>query len=262
MLLDLSSISKVSYPDFIALMNQDNTPPGGIETLNYWITKGKIHRKSTILDLACSTGFSSRYCFQQTGAKSIGIDTSIDSINVANNKAREMGAATCVKFLNMDACKLTFENEKFTHVLAGCNFAFIQDRSIALDESLRTLSKNGAICVSNFYYRTPPPNEILEEVRHSIGFKPSHKWTYEYWLNFFQSKGLKLSHEHNYNLASIPETVLHRSIEQYIHKENTFTSTLIPEFKNEFFQKFYSIKKTLNSQRNYQGVSVQIWHKP
>lgn len=58
-------ILNMNYPDFVALMQQDNTPPGAEYTIDYWIKHGCINKKSHLLDLACSTGFSSRECFKK-----------------------------------------------------------------------------------------------------------------------------------------------------------------------------------------------------
>ena len=62
--LDLNTLS---YPDFVALMGQENTPPGGVQTVDswrrsaqQWWAAGASSGNLRVLDLACSTGFSGR----------------------------------------------------------------------------------------------------------------------------------------------------------------------------------------------------------
>lgn len=65
--LEAIDIDKISYPDFVGLTKQENTPPGAISTIEYWCDKANITNESFILDLACSTGFSLRMCSLKTG---------------------------------------------------------------------------------------------------------------------------------------------------------------------------------------------------
>ena len=41
-------ILNMNYPDFVALMQQDNTPPGAEYTIDYWIKHGCININSKI----------------------------------------------------------------------------------------------------------------------------------------------------------------------------------------------------------------------
>ncbi len=40
-------ILNMNYPDFVALMQQDNTPPGAEYTIDYWIKHGCINKSLT-----------------------------------------------------------------------------------------------------------------------------------------------------------------------------------------------------------------------
>ncbi|MBV6824219.1 class I SAM-dependent methyltransferase [Pseudomonas sp. PD9R] len=258
---DIPRISDMSYPDFIAFMKQDNTPPGGDATLNYWIRNSNIKPHSYLLDLACSTGYSSRYCFEKVHCSAEGIDISKSSIEIAREKTIELKATTHLDFLVADACKLPFKDGVFTHILAGCNFAFIHDRNIALLESARTLSNQGILCSSNFFYRKLPPEDLLDSVSHSLGFKPGPHWDLNFWTDFFNSVELELIDEKNYDLHRFSDDDLYRSIRQYIFNTNNFTSLLPTELKEEILSHFLEIRRPLNIQRDYQGVSLQLWRK-
>ena len=57
---NVEQIWQMAYPDFVAFIDQDNTPPGGEATVAWWIERAGIDADSHVLDLACNTGFSSR----------------------------------------------------------------------------------------------------------------------------------------------------------------------------------------------------------
>lgn len=77
---------------------------------------------------------------QKEGASAEGIDISESAVMVANEKAKKLKANNLLKYYVADACDLPFEDNSFTHVLGGCNFAFIQNRLIALNETHRCLN--------------------------------------------------------------------------------------------------------------------------
>lgn len=251
----------MSYPDFVAFIKQDNTPPGGASTLNYWIRNSHINPNSLLLDLACSTGFSSRYCFQKIGCHAKGIDISKSSIDIAREKAFELNATIELEFFVADTCKLPFKESAFTHILAGCNFAFIKNREAALKECTRVLARSGVICSSNFFYRRKPPDQIIESITRSLGFEPESHWDLNFWRDFFKSKSLELITEKTYSLHSVKDDELYNSIRQYIFSLNAFTSSLPTETKEEILSHFLEIRRPLNMQRDYQGVSLQLWRK-
>ncbi|MHA3316482.1 SAM-dependent methyltransferase [Yersinia pseudotuberculosis] len=255
------AIQTMNYPDFVALMKQDNTPPGGSYTLDYWIEHSNISKNSLLLDLACSTGYSSRYCYEKLNTLAQGIDISNVAINLAKEKASILGANDSLTYQVSDACELPFKSVYFTHILAGCNFAFIQERETALDEVIRVLKKGGVICTSNFYYRRTPESQIINNVYNAIGFKPDPKWDLQYWHDFFNHEKLELLHEKNYELTSQNYSDLQKNISNYIRKDNEFTRELDKKIQDAFYERFLSIREPLNTQRDYQGVTIQLWRK-
>lgn len=254
-------LRSMSYPDFVALMKQDNTPPGSAYTVDYWIEHAGISNNSVLLDLACSTGYSSRYCFSKTSSSAEGIDISEIAISTAREKAAAMGAQDKLRYQVSDACSLPFSDDTFTHILGGCNFAFIQERSKALAEVVRVLRPQGVICTSNFYYRKKPGQEIINSVYNAIGFRPDPDWTLKYWHDFFAREDLELYHEKNHELSSQPLEELKENLLRYVSAENEFTRELDETTQNAFYERYLAIREPLNDQRDYQGVTIQLWRK-
>ncbi len=258
--LNAEAIRGMCYPDFVALMQQDNTPPGGDYTIDFWVENAAISGDSYLLDLACSTGYSSRECFLKTGSRAQGIDISASAISIANEKALALKAEDKLKYLTADACALPFEESIFTHALGGCNFAFIQDREDALEQVYNCLRPQGILCIANFYYKDKIPDTLISEVFEAISFRPNPEWTLSFWSNFF-NKHFTLIKEETHEMVSQSYEELHADIHDYIFNRNVFTRSLSSELKSVIFEKFLKIRKPLNQQRNYQGVALQLWCK-
>lgn len=110
----------------------DNTPPGGNVTLEIWIKNSEINKESYLLDLACSTGFSSRNISLKAECRADGIDISPPSIESANALALKNGIGARVKFSVANAESNPFSDNTFTHITAGCCFGFISSKETAL----------------------------------------------------------------------------------------------------------------------------------
>src|SRR5689334_171025 len=82
------AVFQLLYPDFVAFISQANTPGRGHRTINDWIEHGEIQESSYLLDVACSTGFSSRSICRATRCSAVGIDISPSAISEAERVAK------------------------------------------------------------------------------------------------------------------------------------------------------------------------------
>jgi SAM-dependent methyltransferase len=178
----------LSYPDFVAYIDQENAPPGGRDTIQWWAEAASINAASRVLDLACSTGLSSRHLAALTGCAARGLDRSRAAIARANARAIEVIGARELAYATGDACALPYEAESFTHVVAGSCFGFIEDRAQALAETERVLAREGQLCISTFHYVSSPPAELLGKVSRCVGYSPDVGRTWPFWRSFFESR--------------------------------------------------------------------------
>jgi ubiquinone biosynthesis O-methyltransferase len=81
--------------------------------------------------------------------KVVGIDSSIEMLNLAKNKADKNGVS--IEFKHMDATKLLFENESFDVVLSMAAFEFIPDSNKVMDEMMRILKPGGKIVIGTIH---------------------------------------------------------------------------------------------------------------
>lgn len=179
--MNTEQIWSMPYPDFVAFIEQDNTPPGAERTLRWWADAAGIERGSYVLDLACNTGYSSRALARRTGCGGVGIDLSKQAIAAAITAA----AGLTLSYTVADACELPWQAGQFSHVVAGCCFSFFQERERALAEAARVLAPGGRLCVALLPYVKEPPRALLDDLERCLGFRSLPGDTLEYWRSFF-----------------------------------------------------------------------------
>jgi len=260
MLITVKDVNGMGYADFVAFIGQHNTPPGGEETIKKWGKLGKIDRNSYILDLACSTGFSSRSIVKTCNCKSIGIDISRTAIETAKFYADLDEITNKAHYVVGDASNLQFSKETFTHIFAGCNFGFIQEREKALAECNRVLTKYGILCIANFYYITTPPEDLLELVANAIGFKPNYQWTYDWWSSFF-NKQFILRQEEDNELQFADEKQISEAIHTFIYTNSKSLNGFSDEIKSAAYNRLLKIRLILNEHRKYQRFNITLWNR-
>jgi SAM-dependent methyltransferase len=260
MLNEVNRIKEMHYADFVGFLGQDNTPPGGRNTILKWIELGQINSQSHILDLACSTGYSSRLASLNAGCKASGIDISKTAIENANLKAKFQGIEESVRYSVGDASDIPFSDSSFTHIFAGCTFGFIQNREKALDECMRVLEKGGLLAIANFYYDQMPPERLLDEVQCAVGFRPSAQWTRDWWNSFFGSKG-KLLKEEDCSLPVSSDDGLSEVLKKYVFNDCEAIAGKDEAVKQACFEKLLGIRRVLNEHRKYQRFNITLWKK-
>lgn len=256
----LDALHAMAYPDFVAFIGQINTPPGAQNTVKYWEKNSGIMDESIILDLACSTGFSSRCLVQYTGCNSYGIDISEKAIEIAKQEAAKLNCADKLKYHVGDATNINYQDGFFSHVIGGCNFSFIQKRENALCEVGRVLENKGRLCVSNFYYMIKPPDNVLDRVEQSISFRPLPVWTHTYWSDFFKTE-FNLVVEEHVDLPVQTKEQIYNFAKSQIYIKSHALINYDGDIKSFCFDRLLSIRLVLNEHRKYQKYSRAVWWK-
>lgn len=250
----MNDIHMLDYPDFVALIGQENTPPGGKETVRWWIDRASIDENCHLLDLACSTGFSSRYIAQHLGCSGVGIDLSADAIE----RAQQLRGNLQLDFRVSDATDLPMADNTFTHVIAGGTFAFFDASKAALEEVARVLRKQqGKLCVSNFFYQSTPPDDVLDAVKQYIDFRPRARWTKQWWRKYFSSH-FNLCKSKTTSLEPVPIPAIVIATRNMLDESN-FYSNAQPEVQKQCFERMRNTRIVLNEHRRYQGLSLEVW---
>ncbi|MGH2973694.1 MAG: class I SAM-dependent methyltransferase, partial [Solirubrobacterales bacterium] len=119
--------------------------PGGLALTDQLLESLQLTRESTLLDVACGTGASSRRAFETDGCSVVGTDLSTamvgDAVATSPNER--------VRFLVADAEGLPLADESVDAVLCECALCLFPDPLRALGEAVRVLRPGGRIAVSD-----------------------------------------------------------------------------------------------------------------
>src|SRR5882724_4300043 len=252
----LPRLRAASYSEFVALIEQENAPPGGIDTIDEWVEHGVINSSAVVLDLACSTGFSGREVSRRTRCCTV---TGLDLVPIALTTATRMSrrsSAERPKYVCGDAASLPFGGQQFSHVLAGSCVGFIAERQSALREVKRVLRRGGSSCVASFCYCDEPPAALLDEVETAIGYRPDRSRDLEYWLRFFGSE-FTLSYLRPARLAVMADAEVEPWVASLVRcSEIAREDNEIAEVVHE---RLLQIQRCLNRHRLYQGAATMVW---
>lgn len=245
-----------SYTDLIGKAHIENAPPDGLSTVQWWINEAPITGADVVLDLACSTGFSSRNIVRLTGAQSVGIDVSAPSIAGAELLAERDGIRARCRFELGDAESLRFSDGRFSVVVVGSVFGFFNKKAAALDECRRVLAPEGRVCVGTFYFLSPPTDSLLDTVKEQIGFRPDPARSYQHWKSFF-CRQFEVTKEKLFRLPVLNEVELSRDVVSKLAN--------VPESRRrpgaEEYETLLETRRSLNSLRAHQGIALWILKK-
>ena len=138
-----SANSQVSLPSARLARLQSDWLAGARARL---LRQAKIHRASSILDLACGWGQTTLELAQRCSAKVTGIDLNSFAVDVARNSIPDQ-LKHRVTFDLGDAHCLPFEPKTFDLVFTQCSLLWIKQRELALSECRRVLKPNGCLAM-------------------------------------------------------------------------------------------------------------------
>jgi SAM-dependent methyltransferase len=156
---------------------------------------------------------------------------------------------------------LSFKDSEFTHILAGCTFAFIQNQQAAINEARRVLRGNGILCVSSFFYSQEPPVDVLDEIELHVGFRPQPFWSELWWNNFFETAGFSLTNQEVEDLPVYSDDVIAMEVRRIVFESQHDLTGAAPEVLWAAYEKILAMRLAANKQRKYQGLAIQVWRK-
>jgi ubiquinone/menaquinone biosynthesis C-methylase UbiE len=160
------TIEQMNYSEFISLIRETNRCPGGKDTIRKIIQNSFINTNSKVLEIGSNTGFTSLEIAHSIKCDVIGIDISESCINEANRLLKQdvPDIQRCVTFKEGSAYNIPFIDNTFDLVVAGGATSFMEEKSRAISEYMRVLKSWGFLSVTQLFYKTKPPQEIVESV--------------------------------------------------------------------------------------------------
>ncbi len=248
-------ILAMSYTDFVGFVNQWNVPPGAYSTLSKWAIFSRLDSNSNLLEMACTSGFSSRELSIMTGCRGTGLDISKPSLEMATHNKEQYAPQVGIKYVHADG-DLFSPGEKFSHVVVGAALKFFPRP----EETLKTiisshLQDGGILLASPFYVTRDVPDELIEKAKGVFGIRIT---TEKYHDVMRMYAGFEVLYEDRCSIE--PETP--EELEHYcastIERAASLRGVADPEVKEVMYKRLMDIKIMSNELRPYQMYSVLV----
>lgn len=251
---DPEHVWAVSYPDFVAMINQTNVMPGAFATLNTWALYSRMNADSTLLDVACTTGFTSRELARLTGCRALGFDLSPDAVALARYNQLTAGGMSEVEYVQGDGMTFT-PGRGFSHIAVGAALGFFPDPPVMAHRLVSLVEDGGHVLAAPFWSDTELPEEI-QAVRRDVFGITSMMETRANALDLF--RGLDVLYQADHTLT--PET--NEQIAHYcrstVERACRQASIYNPRIREAMMERLRSVKEATNRLRAHQHYTVLV----
>lgn len=252
--LTVDYINSISYTDFVGLVNQWNVPPGSHATLSKWRVFSQLDSNSRLLEIACTTGFSSRELVLQSGCKGEGIDISEKSVAGANYNKERYAPSVDLSYRVADGYGFTSEN-KFSHIVVGAALGFFPDPKKMLDHCVGLLKDGGYVLASPFYVVETIPSDLVERAQSVFGITPTQVPYKEIMRHY---KDLEVIYEDRNELIQETEEELENYCTSTINRAVEMLDVANGAIKDAMYERLYRIKEMSNDLRPYQRYCTLV----
>jgi SAM-dependent methyltransferase len=189
----------MTYTEFVALVQEENRPSGGEATFSDIVINSHLFSGATVLEVGCTTGFSSLEVARLVPVHVEGIDVCQKSVEIAKSKyeAEKEELRGTARFGVASAYELPFPDSSFDLLITGNATSFMHEKDKAFDEYLRVTKPNGFISIVPLWYEKSPPPDLVSQVGNTIGctLTPLNR---QFWIDALMSAGLEITYEQDY----------------------------------------------------------------
>ena len=247
-------IKNLSYTDFVGFINQWNVLPGSYNTLSKWAIFSGLNKKSRLLEVACTTGFSSRELTLLSGCSGEGFDLSEKSIKMAIYNQKEYAPDIDFSYMVIDGYQYKAK-KLFSHIVVGASLGFFPDPQKMLDSCIKMLKDGGCILASPFWITKPIPEPLIEKAKKVFGITPTSV-SYKEIMKLYNN--LEIVFEERNNLAQETEEELNYYCKCTIDRACKMLKIENKEIYQAMYDRLYEIKKMSNDLRPFQMYSVLV----
>jgi len=200
--LEPQDIRDMSYSEFVGFVRETNRCPGGLRTVTQIANLTRLDAGHHVLEVGCTTGFTSLELASISRAHFTGIDISDHAIREANRRRQKYPdeIAKRVKFLHLSLFDAASQLHPFDVVVVGGATSFMQDKLAAINAYRTLVRPFGFLSFTNLFYHTPPPPDLIDAVTEIIGFKVE-PMTDRDWLALFQLTGFEIYSVETHHLS-------------------------------------------------------------
>jgi len=247
-------IKNLSYADFVGFINQWNVLPGSYNTLSKWAIFSGLNKKSRLLEVACTTGFSSRELALLSGCSGEGFDLSEKSVEMAIYNRKEYAPDIDFSYIVIDGYQYRAK-KPFSHIVVGASLGFFPDPQKMLDNCIKILKDGGYILASPFWVTKPIPEPLIEKAKKVFGITPTSV-PYKEIMKLYNN--LEIVFEERNDLAQETEEELNYYCKCTIDRACKMLKVDNKEIYQVMYDRLYEIKKMSNDLRSFQMYSVLV----
>jgi ubiquinone/menaquinone biosynthesis C-methylase UbiE len=252
--LDIRKVKEMSYTDFIGLINQTNVPPGSYVTLSKWIHYSRINNESSLLEIACTTGFSSREISLITDCKSHGVDISQKSVNTAIENKNSTKNSDLITYEAIDANMIS-DQKSYSHVVVGAGLGFFPKPEETIEKITSILCDGGYLLASPFYVKKEIPRDLIEKAKSVFGITPTQISYKEVMQKY---AGFEVFYEDRCEILQETEEELAHYCKSTIDRFMDVNGIVDEGIYKETYDRLYQIKKMSNELRPFQEYSILV----
>lgn len=247
-------VRSLSYTDFVGLINQWNVLPGSYVTLSKWAKFSDLNPQSRLLEVACTTGFSSRELSTLSGCGGEGFDISEKSVEMANYNKEKY--APNINFYYRVADGYAFEaTHPFTHIVVGASLGFFPDPQKMLSKCISMLCDGGCILAAPFYITKPIPGTLIKRAEKIFEITPTQV-PYKEIMKLYNKLEI-LFEEHN-SLIEETDDELHYYCKSTVDRACQMLDINDKDVYGAIYDRLFDVKKMSNDLRPYQRYVVLV----
>lgn len=247
-------IRSISYTDFVGLINQWNVLPGSYVTLSKWAKFSDLNPKSRLLEVACTTGFSSRELATMSGCGGEGFDLSEKSVLMAQYNKEQYAPNIDMSYHVADGYSYKVK-QPFTHIVVGAALGFFPDPQKMMDKCINMLEEGGFILAAPFYVTKPIPEILIKRAEKVFEITPTQV-PYKEIMKHYNKLEI-LFEEHN-DLIEETEEDLHYYCKCTVDRAVEMLKVSDSDVYNAMYDRLYEVKKMSNDLRPCQRYIVLV----
>ena len=143
-------VKQLSYDDFTAYLGVPLFQFSSLRVAEDLFRRCGLDKRSTALEVGCGSGFLACRLAEEKGSSVVGVDISINMIELARERAKKQNVEDRVTFGVADACDLPFAAHSFDAVFTQFSTVFL-DQKRALKEYFRVIKPGGCLGVVEMY---------------------------------------------------------------------------------------------------------------
>lgn len=254
MLITSQYIKKLPYTDFVGLINQWNVLPGALSTISKWVKYSNINNQSRVLEVACSTGFSSREIALMTRCNGIGFDLSHQAVKMANYNKKKYTPKINFKYLQIDGYKFKV-NQLFSHIVVGASLKFFPNPQKMFDRCINMLKDEGYLLASPFFIKKAIPKSLIKKAESVFNITPTTS-SYKKIMSMYNK--MEIIFEERNDIYQETEEEINYYCKCTTNRACDFLKVKDKEIHDIMYKRLYDIKKMTNKLRPYQNYVVLV----